>query len=95
MEMMQTPKTVELTHLDKVYCCICENPGESTIMMAEELDMPHENVNRMIEELKSVGLVEFELAKNSPIVKKVYPVDIKSLIPTKLKKELIKFVNEE
>lgn len=94
-----TPKIIDLDKslegLDRVYCCVCENPGESMNEMAEELEMPHENVEIVLKELKSAGLVEFELAQNSPVAKKVYPVDIDSLIPAKLRKELAKLIDEE
>ena len=84
-----------LEGLDKVYCCVCENPGESTHEMAEDLEMPHENVEVVLKELKSAGLVEFKLAENSPVLKKVYPVETDSLIPAKLRKELSKLIGEE
>jgi len=92
---MKTSKIVQTIHLDKVYCCVCENPGRSVGSVAEILDMPHENVSIVLDELKSAGLVEFELVKNSPVVKKVYPVDKKSLVPSRLRKALIELITEE
>ena len=99
MEMNKTPKTAEWNSewksIDKIYSCVCENPGESLHEMSEELGMPHENVNKVLDELKSAGLVKFKFVRMSPVVKKIYPIDKKFIMTSKLKKELKKFINQE
>jgi len=81
--------------MDKVYCCVCEHPGEFLNEMSEELEMSHENINQVLDELKEAGLVKFKFAQMSPIEKKIYPVEKTFLMNTKLKKELKKFMNKE
>lgn len=92
--MRGTSKEIDWENVDKVYSCICENPGESLEEMAEELEMPHENINNVLDELESSGLVRFKFIETSPSVKTVYPVEKEFLMTEKMKKELKKFMNE-
>jgi len=88
-----TSNTIDWTNIDKVYSCICENPGESLEEMSEELEMPHENINNILDHLESAGLVRFKSARASPVAKKVYPIEKELLMTAKMKKELKKFMD--
>ena len=91
--MRGTPKTIDWMHIDKVYSCICENPGESLEKISEELEMPHENINGVLDHLESAGLVRFKFARASSVAKKVYPIEKELLMTAKMKKELKKFMD--
>lgn len=56
--------------------------------------MPHENINDVLDELESSGLVRFIFIETSPAVKKIYPVEKEFLMTENMKKELKKFMNE-
>jgi predicted transcriptional regulator len=79
--------------MDKVYSCVCENPGESLEEMSEELEMPHGNIDDVLDELESAGLVRFKSIRTSPVAKRIYPVEKEFLMNANMKKELKKFMD--
>ncbi len=78
-----------------VYCYVCSNPGQSTYQISKDLGMTGGNVRHALYELRKEGLIKFKFDKRNPRLKKLtYPVEAWRLLPSRLKFEAMKFLED-
>lgn len=88
LKMKRNARTVH-----SVYCYVCSHPGQSTYQISKDLGMTGGSVRHALSELEEEGMIKVKFDRRNPRLRKLtYPVEAFRLLPSRLKFEVKKFM---